>query len=304
MAHRIAMPGGVSSDDIELWIDGQAAPFKTAGGNDLEILVDLAAARKSLGPAPTAARQYFVELMYRSSSPRSTGRTTINGPRWQGAVLTQRTVWQVVLPPDEHVLVDPDGFTPEYHWGWYPVLYWGDTPLLKYWGRRPRWEQADLQRLTAASQADQLRTKTNRYSYSALGAPDRIEFYTAPRSAILLVASGSVLVTGLVFLFAPVSRRPALLLLLAVALAGLAIYSPAWAILLAQASLLGLVLVLVAAVLKRSHFVRRRTIWHGAAGAGVDRSSATHTVLRRESSSQITTMTAPLDFDAAMDVKP
>jgi hypothetical protein len=201
-------------------------------------------------------------------------------------------------------VVDPDGFTPEYNWGWYPVLFWGDTPIVKYWGRRPRWEQADLKRLTAASQADLLKAKTNRYSYSALGAPEQIEFYTAPRSALLLVASGSVLVLGLVLLFAPASRRPVVLLFVAVALAGLAIYSPAWAILLAQASLLGLLLVLVAAVLKRSQYAHRRTVWHGAAGAGVDRSSATHTILRRDSSSQVTTLTAPLDLDAAMDVKP
>jgi hypothetical protein len=302
---RIALPVGVKRDDAELWVDGDVRAVKSAEESDSQIIVDLAAGENSRGSSPAVARDYLVELMYRLDSPRSTGSTAIAGPRWLGNTRTYRTVWQVVLPPGEHIVIDPDGFTAEYNWGWYPVLYFGDTPILSYWGRRPRWEQADhQQRLAAPSQADSLKAKSNRYSYSVLGPAEQIEFYTAPRSAILLFASGGALVVGLAFLFASPSRRPVVLLILAVALAGLAVYSPAWAILLAQASSLGLLLVGVAALLKRAVLARRRTVWHGAAGVGVDRSSATHTVHRRDSSSQATTLTAPLDLDAAMDVKP
>jgi hypothetical protein len=59
----------------------------------------------------------------------------------------------------------------------------------------------------------------------------------------------------------------------------------------------------VAALLRRFVIRRRRTVWHGVTGGGVDHSSATHTVLRRESNSQVTTLTAGVDLDA-VDFKP
>jgi hypothetical protein len=301
---RLALPEGVDGRDVDLWIDGAAVSPGLPPGAPGELLVDLGAGKKpGATVAPGVTRRFLVEVLYSiDGPPRPTGRTEIEGPRWLGSVRTQRSVWQVVFPPNEHVVLDPEDFTPEYVWGWYPVIYFGDWPL-KYWGRRPRWEQADQQRLTASSRADTLRTKTNRYAYSTLGAAERIELYTAPRSVIMLVASGCVLAIGLAFLLAPASRRPVVLLLLAVALAALAIYSPAWAILLAQASVLGVLLVAVAALLKRI-LGRKRPVWLGAAGNAADRSSATHTVVRRDGSSRVTTTTAPLDFDAAVDVKP
>jgi hypothetical protein len=302
---RLSLPDGVSADEAEVWIDGTMVPVESAPSDKNELAIDLGAGKKSGSSIPPGVtRKYLVELLYRmENAPRRAGQTTIEGPRWLGTVGTQRTVWQVIFPPDEHVVFDPEGFTPEYIWGWYPVLYFGERPILSYWGRRPRWEQADQQRLTASSRADTLKSKTNRYSYSTLGAAARIELYTAPRSVVLLLASGSVLVVGLAFLFAPVSRRPAVVFVLAVALGGLAIYSPAWALLLAQASVLGMLLVGVAALLKRI-WGRRRPVWLGAAGTGVDRSSSAQTIVRHDSSSRVTTTTAPLDFDAAMDVKP
>ena len=96
----------------------------------------------------------------------------------------------------------------------------------------------------------------------------RGELRTANRWLIVLVASSSVLLGGLVLIYVPASRHPAALLVLAVGLLGASISYPAPALLVAQAASLGLALALFGALLHRALGRTRGTV------AGRDSSSS------------------------------
>jgi hypothetical protein len=91
----------------------------------------------------------------------------------------------------------------------------------------------------------------NQYLYTGLAPVVSIELVTAPRWLIVLATSSIVLAAGLIGIYVPAARRKWLVVLLACLLAGLAVAFPTPAILLAQASVLGVVAVLVAMLLNR-----------------------------------------------------
>jgi hypothetical protein len=93
---------------------------------------------------------------------------------------------------------------------------------------------------------------TNRYLFSTVGTVEPLEVYTLSRARLVLWASLPLLIVGLLLIYFPAARHPGLLFAVAVLLAAGTLFDPEVALLVAQASVLGVVLTAIAALLSRS----------------------------------------------------
>jgi hypothetical protein len=162
---------------------------------------------------------------------------------------SERLYWQVILPSSEHLISTPAGFTGEFAWKW--DGFWGRTALL---------DQEHLESWAEAAPRDALPEHANVYLFSAIGKVEAAELQTAGRTWIVLCASGAALVVGLLLIYVPVSRHPATLMVIAMALLAAGLIAPEPTLLLAQAACVGLALTLLAGLLERGVARRKRAI--------------------------------------------
>jgi len=149
----------------------------------------------------------------------------------------ERTYWQVILPAGDVVISGDPRMIPDQRWQWDGFG----------WRRRAARDQAALEQWIGASEQDPVPSETNRYLFTTLGAVGQLELVTVARSWVLLVCSGIALVCGLLLLYVPVCRHPALLLVVAVVTLAAGMFWPDGAILFAQCAALGVVLAVTAA---------------------------------------------------------
>ena len=144
-------------------------------------------------------------------------------------------------------------------------------------GSPAAWEQADLEKWVGTrTTASPLPEATNRYLFSANGNLQRFTAKSVARWEIVFLASAIVLIVGLLIIHVLAVRRPSALFVAAVVLVAFAVWLPDTALLLAQAAVLGLLLLVVALWLRRT-MAGRRTPGMGvpaSSSAIVERSSA------------------------------
>ncbi len=187
-------------------------------------------------------RPQWLEVEYEFAEPRSgPGGLSLELPHLAGEVWVRRLYWELVLPQNEHVVVEPDGLAAEYRWGW----------TGSFWGRKPLLDQVELEQWSGASRAEGGSAGASRYLFSSTTPVSRCAFRTAARWSIVLAASSVVLLAGLLLIYVPILRHPAALLVAAVVLATVASLYPGPALLTAEAGSLGLALALVAGLLHR-----------------------------------------------------
>lgn len=188
-----------------------------------------------------------VELAYLAprGAPRS-GLLSVTLPQVVGARGEQRWLWQLVLPPEEHLVMAPAGWVAQRRWLWQAGFI----------DRRMNGTQGDLERALQASAQVEPPADANQYLFSNFAPDAVVEVRVVDRTVLVLVASGIVLLTGLMLLYFPRLRHPAMLWVLGVAGVGIAAITPALAALALQAGTLGIALSLCALMLRR--LVRRR----------------------------------------------
>jgi len=206
--------------------------------------------RTLIVPLESAAGEHLIEMRYRFAGRDPQGSQQFASPEIPAARWVQQVYWQVVLPPTEHLLFGPRGYTSEQQWIWSNGLYarqatLGDSDL-------QRWisEQSTL----AGSAALPLRPGGeggNRYLFSTAGRIAPLELVSISRSRLVLIASLPLLAVGLGLIYLPWLRHPAMLLIVALIVAGIAFVEPHLSILLAQAAVVGVLLVGVAWLLAR-----------------------------------------------------
>lgn len=306
----VGLPAGATANQIAIWVDQrQVVPRIAPRAEDsptgtLSVRVDLPDARGARSAATTRPRVHTIEVLYNVTATGDPfGSHRWEPPRIVGEAWEMRTLWEVVLPRNEHLVADPDGFTPEYAWQWDTGLRWGDAEIFPVLSRRPTLSTAELQRITAASPVRITSGQTNRYLFSVSGPAGSMEVRTAPRSLLVLVASGIAIVFVLMLIYAPAARRPTVMLAVGVALVGIAFWSPSAAILGAQAAAVGLALSIAAGAMSWWLGDRRQPASSPSAPAlRVDRGSSANRP-RREDRSQATTLTVPAEVSAG-EAKP
>ena len=241
---ELIIPADVVPSVVTLLLDGQLVQAEPIPGNRLMIAI-------SAGPD---AQPHRLEATYHCDNRQGgPGLLSLEFPRLGDEVWVRRMYWQLVLPRNQHVIVSPKGFVPEFRWQWNSA-FWGrvaamDEPQLEAWvGAVPR-----------ETVPDAGGRYTNSYLFSRAGPVVQSELRTESRTKIVALASLAALAVGLVLIYVPATRHPVTLLMVVVLLGGLLALEPVATLLLAQAASLGLALTLLGALLHRS--AARRHYW-------------------------------------------
>ncbi|MEN6497321.1 MAG: hypothetical protein ABFD16_23740 [Thermoguttaceae bacterium] len=236
---ELQLPRDVELSGVELSLDRRRVQAKITTAGSLVI------------PLPDASRSspHVLEANYHfPERPTEVSRWTMQLPRLGRNVWVRRLYWQLVLPQQIHLIAAPDGFTPEFTWGWTGA----------FWGRNPLLEQTQLESWVGAPHLTAVPNATSRYLFSTLGPVEQCELRVAGRSLIVLGASGIALIAGLLLLYVPLSRHPLPLLVVTLAFLSATFLYPEPTLLTSQAASLGLALTLVAGLLQRSMTRRRQ----------------------------------------------
>jgi len=229
---EVIFPEGASIAKSVVLVNGKRVESRPVGEDRL--LVPLVGSRDN--------RCFVIELRYHFSDDRPPrGSLHLAFPKLGSGTWMRRMYWQLVLPANEHLLVNPDGFTNEFHWGWQGY----------FWGRQPLLDQSQLESWIGATPRDPVSERANLYLFSTLGNVDRAEIRTATRTWIVFWASGAALVAGLLLIYVPAGRHPVTLLTVGMAFLAAGLVAPEPTLLLAQAASLGLALSLLAGFLDR-----------------------------------------------------
>jgi hypothetical protein len=247
----IELPPESAANEVEVLLDGRPANVVareegriTVRLNSLQPSRDRDAENLSTTPPRT------LELRFRrTSNDRLVTGRRLTPPLWAGVSSLTEVYWQIVLPGDLHIIQSPDQMAAASQWQW----------LGSFWGRRPTHSQAELEAWVGASPQVAPSAAQSEYLFSGLGPVSSIEIVTAPRWLVVLAGSGGVLALALAWLYLPIDRRAWVVAIVAVVLAMLAVSFPTPAMLLAQASLLGILLAALAFVIAR--FTRRPQQW-------------------------------------------
>lgn len=235
---QVVFPAGAAMQQAAVTLNGQQVECRALSGDRWVV---------PLG-GDGERNRYVLELRYHfPDAGPSRGLLTLEFPRFADDVWMRRIYWQLVLPPNEHVMLGPEGLTGECIWGWRGY----------FWGRRPLLDQAQLEEWAGVTPQAPLPEGCSVYLFSALGNLERLELRTAGRSWIVLWASGLALCIGLLLIYVPVSRHPAVLFCLALAILIPGAIAPEPTLLFAQAASLGIALTLLTGLLDRGA-VRRR----------------------------------------------
>ncbi len=236
---EIVLPPEADAQRAAVLVDGCRVEPKILGDGRLSI---------PLGGGGES-RRATIELRYHFSTPRPPrGAIEFEFPRLIPKAWMQRVYWQLILPANEHLTAAPEGFTGEFLWTWDG---W-------FWGRNPVLDQSQLETWVGAAPRDGLPDRANLYLFSSLGNVEEAEVCTAGRTWIVLWASGAALVAGLLLIYVPLCRHPAVLLAAGIALLAAGLIAPEPTLLAAQAASLGLVLTLLAGLLERGAARRRQ----------------------------------------------
>jgi hypothetical protein len=229
-------------------------------------------------PEPGPEREHVVEIW--STGPRAASaayRMTLQAPQVVGAQWTKRSYWQLALPSHEHLIGLPASATAELSW----KHKW---PL---WEKRSRLQQEDLERWSGASLQEPLPAALNQYLFSSFDTMPEITVITARRGTILLLVCGCALLAGLLAMHYSLFRHPIVFLLAGGGLAAAVLIYPDLSIFAVQVSPLGLVLVLIAWLIKWLVDLResKRSVIRGATLAGPDSKTVRVPMPRGDSSS-------------------
>ena len=227
---QIELPDGAEQAASEVWLDGKPVVAEFNSASSLTV------------PLPVDNGPHRLMLRYRVPVQGSGWFRRAQLPRFPSGTWVQRMYWQLVLPPDAHLLALPLGTTPEYLWqrqGW----IWQrqsslDELALAQWIGLP----TDEARVPATAQ---------RYLLSLSDASGDYRLSVIPRGALVLISAGSILCAGLLFVYVPRLRHPGIVLAVVTLPLVLALFFPEPALLASQPAVLGLALVFLVAALRR-----------------------------------------------------
>jgi hypothetical protein len=230
---------------IGAWVDGEPA-------EDVERGQAPSAARIGLASEGTsAARLVRIEFAH----PARSGSDRLEPPRLLGGGVVQQSYWEVRLPWSQALLGVPGGWADENEWYWDRYV----------WKRRPAWDESALTRWVAgpsprggAPDLDQDgRGSYHGYLLGRPGDPTVMRPLVVSRAGLLGTCSGLVLAVGILILLGRPSARLVVALAAALVLLAAVTLEPNVLFQAGQSSLVGLALVVVAALTQRLVELRR-----------------------------------------------
>ena len=184
-----------------------------------------------------------------------------------------QTIWQVVLPSDQHLLTTPRDYATQFHWQ-RSLLLWTRQPNSGY----DRIERVLLEAAANRSEVAPMSTLAagdsgSVYPLSCFGPPQPLVFWTMSRSAVVGCGAGLALLLGFVLIRLPVTRHVLTFLVVGFLMSLTALWFSEPVKVLLQPAILGAAMAVVAAIIDR--------------------------VGRRVPQTPLVTLTSPSDFYAA-----
>lgn len=226
----LKLPAGVTQGRFVVKRDNLRMPLALSPSGELTI---------PLGP-DQKGKPVLLDIWYEIPA-RLRHNVRIELPKFADDSLIRCEYWQVILPPGLHVVNLPKGWMPEYHWGWNRYFV----------GRIPSMSMEDIGLTDALSDQAKIPDAANQYLYSNIRSAPYVSLTVVDRAIIVLISSSLALLVGLVLIYFPKTRHVGSLFGLLVALFAMILYQPAPILLMLQASVLGVLLALLANYLYR-----------------------------------------------------
>ena len=231
---------------VELWIDGRRVEDAIRADGRVEVPLQSGGARSMVLLEVRLARPWTpVGVMGLAGFDR----IALVPPEFPAGVQQRRFYWEVHLPSDRHVIVPPRRWTAQQRWEWGAVglerrpLVTRDA--LATWVRSNAGQERQLGR-----DAVDTGLARHRALYSGVGAPGDESLWMATAWLVVLAASGPVLAVGLFMVYVSAARSVWLVIGGLSLIAVLAAAWPGLAPLLFQGALPGVLLALLAAVMR------------------------------------------------------
>lgn len=212
---------------------------------------------------PIKSGLHTVEIFMPFASRQRVGSMSVELPEILDAKAHNMWQWLLVLPPNEHVLLNPDGLQAASAWIW----------TGSHWRRKNNMTQQQLEAWSNASEQPGP-GGANQYLFNSFLRRSQIRINTANKRWLVGVGSGATLAFGLSMIYLRPVRKPLVLFLTAFALALCAYLLPDAATLLAQASIMGAVLAFIGQLLA---FIIHRLAVSRASMPVVRRQTDSHT---------------------------
>ncbi len=247
----VPVSGGVEAGAYTARLDGATIP--TVVRKDGTLVVDV--------PAGVDVRPRLLEIRWSSVREEAGGgwaraigmpaRLELTAPLFTAGIAQRRFYWEIAARPDEHLLGTPAAWTSQQQWRWQGTSF-QRLPVVSH-AAIAAWIEASVggagsQR--SAAPVPEPAVVERRLVYSGVGPPGAARVWVVPIWCLVLIASGTSLAAGLAVAYRPRLRRTAVVLpcLAAVVLAAAA--QPDLAAVLGQAAVPGIVLSLVAWLLR------------------------------------------------------
>jgi hypothetical protein len=245
------LPQRVVKTGLRSWWDGNelAREQVQAGTEANQIRFDLSALERdswhvlAIEYATEDAPQFGLHNILRAATPR-----------FASDVWVAESLWELVLPFDQHLFVYPSGLTPRFRWV-RNGLVWSRQGSASRRGF-PGWVMGDESERRDDRYADLIpnnfgvQSPGNSYVFSSFGRQNRVEFQTMSQPSIVLSGAGLALLIAFVLVRIPATRHVLTLLVLGVAMALVGIWHFEPVQLLLQPALIGIGLAVVASVLE------------------------------------------------------
>lgn len=254
---KLRVPPGVGSERFR--IDGEVIAAEPTGASANERVL-------ALPSSASADEAHVLEITY--ETPRRSGewgQLRLPMPGLLNCDGMHPVFWQVLLPRDEFLFTGPSELSGEFSWVWRTIA----------WVRQAPRETADLEFWSGSREREEpLPQSLNGYLFSGRSLPEVLDVATISRVELLLLGSGVVLALGLMWIYVPALRRAGWLFVVFIATLAASATWPDLALLFVQAGVLGVLLVLLAAVLeRRMGRPQRQAVFRASPSSIVGRSS-------------------------------
>ena len=279
----LTLPPEIASQKFQVWWNGVEVkvepipPVDSAG--DTEVRLRQPSILRTVTHAVTETKDKPKTTLwwdYVSQQPTNfvwSNRHELVTPKFASTVWIAQTIWQVVLPSDQHLLTTPRDYATQFHW----------QRSLLLWSRQPNFGYDRIERVlqeAAANRSEIAPMSTlaagdsgSVYPLSCFGPPQPLVFWTMSRSAVVGCGAGLALLLGFVLIRLPVTRHVLTFLVVGFLMSLTALWFSEPVKVLLQPAILGAAMAVVAAIIDR--------------------------VGRRAPQTPLVTLTSPSDFYAA-----
>ena len=195
-------------------------------------------------------------LDYYSEEPTHFGwsnRHQIVPPQFASTVWVAQTIWQVVLPADQHLLTTPRDYATQFHW----------QRSLMLWSRQSNFGYDRIDRVlneAAPNKSEAVSWETsvpggasehNVYPVSCFGPPQPLVFWSMSRSAVVGCGAGLALFLGFLLIRIPATRHVLTFLVVGFLMSLSALWFAEPVKVLLQPAILGAAMAVMAALIDR-----------------------------------------------------